>query len=95
MLQILQEQHAELFELLGKTSGRDVDKIAALKQRGVALEQEYGLPVIAGVLGCLLLWTGQAHTRKAADDEAQGGEHSTAGNFSAGNRLVARTVGAG
>jgi hypothetical protein len=48
MLQILQEQHAELFHLLGKTSGRDVDKIADLEKLGVQLDQQYGLPVIAG-----------------------------------------------
>jgi len=47
-LQILQEQHAELFQLLGKTSGRDVDKVAELQQLGVTVKQEYGLPVLAG-----------------------------------------------
>jgi hypothetical protein len=47
-LQILQEHHAQHFQLLGKTSGRDVDKIAELQKLGVQLQQEYGLPSIAG-----------------------------------------------
>lgn len=48
--QILQEHHAELFQLLGKTSGRDVDKIGELKKLGVQVVTEYGLPVLAGAL---------------------------------------------
>lgn len=47
-LQILQEPHAKLTQLLGKTSGRDVDKVAELQQQGFAVSEEYGLPVLAG-----------------------------------------------
>lgn len=36
-LQILDERHAPLLELLGRTSGRDVDKLAALAARFVPL----------------------------------------------------------
>jgi hypothetical protein len=46
--QILQQQHAPLLQLLGKTSGRDVDKVAALREAGVALHEEFGLPVLSG-----------------------------------------------
>ena len=35
--QILDERHAPLFELLGRTSGRDVDKLSELAARGVPL----------------------------------------------------------
>jgi hypothetical protein len=46
--QILQQPHAQLTQLLGKTSGRDVDKVAQLQQLGYAVSEEYGLPVLAG-----------------------------------------------
>jgi hypothetical protein len=46
--QILQQPHAQLMQLLGKTSGRDVDKVAQLQQLGYAVSEEYGLPVLAG-----------------------------------------------
>jgi hypothetical protein len=47
-LQILQVPHAKLTQLLGKTSGRDVDKVAELEKYGFAVTEEYGLPVLAG-----------------------------------------------
>lgn len=31
VLQILAEQHAQLFQLLGKTSGRDTDKLVCVR----------------------------------------------------------------
>lgn len=46
--QILQQQHAPLLSLLGKQSGREVDKLAALQERGCALAEEWGLPVLEG-----------------------------------------------
>lgn len=45
---MLGEQHAPLFELLGRTSGRDVDKLAALAARGVPLTRRPadGIPLL-------------------------------------------------
>lgn len=40
--QVLGEQHAPLYELLGRTSGRDVDKLAALAARGVPVSRRPG-----------------------------------------------------
>lgn len=51
LLQILGEQHADLFELLGRTSGRQVDKVRELAARGVALGTAAGLPLIADCFG--------------------------------------------
>eukprot|EP00887_Chlorella_sp_A99_P005542 scaffold1.g5542.t1 len=48
---ILGEQHADLFELLGRTSGRQVDKVRELAARGVALGTAAGLPLIADCFG--------------------------------------------
>lgn len=47
-LQILGEQHAELFELLGRTSGRDVDKLAELARRGFGVSRRAadGVPLL-------------------------------------------------
>lgn len=50
--QILQQPHAELTQLLGKTSGRDVDKLGELRKRGFKLQTEFGLPVLSGVRCC-------------------------------------------
>ncbi|GFR50690.1 hypothetical protein Agub_g12943 [Astrephomene gubernaculifera] len=43
VLQVLQTQHAPLFQLLGKTSAKDVDKHAAIREAGYALTERYGL----------------------------------------------------
>jgi hypothetical protein len=40
--QILGEQHAGLFELLGRTSGRDVDKLRELASLGFAATRRTG-----------------------------------------------------
>lgn len=55
VLQILQQQHAQHFQLLGKTSGRDVDKIAALRSAGVRLTTRHGLTVLEDSLGIMHL----------------------------------------
>ncbi|KAG1662946.1 hypothetical protein FOA52_006699 [Chlamydomonas sp. UWO 241] len=38
LLQVLRARHAPLFNLLGKTSGRDVDKLAAIKESGFSVQ---------------------------------------------------------
>ncbi|PRW58673.1 flavin reductase [Chlorella sorokiniana] len=57
VLQILGEQHAELFELLGRTSGRDVDKLAELAQRGFSVSRRPsdGTPLLDDSLGWMEL----------------------------------------
>jgi hypothetical protein len=54
-LQILQQSHSGLIQLLGKTSGRDVDKISELQGLGLQLQQEYGLPVLSGNACCICI----------------------------------------
>lgn len=51
-LQILRRQHAELVQLLGKTSARDVDKLAQLADRGFETFQRLGYSSIAGAFAC-------------------------------------------
>eukprot|EP00879_Flechtneria_rotunda_P023332 GHRR01024682.1.p1 GENE.GHRR01024682.1~~GHRR01024682.1.p1 ORF type:complete len:109 (+),score=36.39 GHRR01024682.1:916-1242(+) len=46
--QILQECHAPLTQLLGKTSGKDTDKLAQLQSMGIRISEAYGLPILAG-----------------------------------------------
>jgi hypothetical protein len=48
VLQLLRERHGALVPLLGKQSGRDIDKPAALQERGFELADAFGLPVLAG-----------------------------------------------
>ncbi|WIA22781.1 hypothetical protein OEZ86_009734 [Tetradesmus obliquus] len=67
VLQILQEPHAKLTQLLGKTSGRDVDKVAQLQQQGFAVSEEYGLPVLADAVGVMEL--------KVVSDFIPAGDH--------------------
>jgi len=47
VLQVLAESHAPLVQLLGKTKGRDVDKLGVLRERGVALEERFGVVTLA------------------------------------------------
>ena len=51
VLQILSQSHASLFDLLGKTSGRDVDKKAALADLGVAFSDQDGHVVLEQTFG--------------------------------------------
>jgi len=46
-LQLLRKRHVDLLPLLGKQSGRNVDKYAELKARGFATKEIYGLEVLA------------------------------------------------
>lgn len=57
-LQVLREQHAPLFELLGRTSGRDVDKLAQLTERGVGFTRRPadGIPLLVGVWVDCCVW---------------------------------------
>lgn len=48
VMQILQQSHSSLTQLLGQTSGRDVDKIVEMQKLGFTIAQEYGLPTLAG-----------------------------------------------
>jgi hypothetical protein len=48
-MQILCIQHTALFTTLGKTSGRDVDKLQLIRDAGFELTDKYGLPVLSGV----------------------------------------------
>ena len=54
---MLGEQHAALFELLGRTSGRDLDKLAELERRGVPVErrQSDGIPLLSDSCGWMEL----------------------------------------
>ncbi|KAF8066304.1 BZW1 [Scenedesmus sp. PABB004] len=51
VLQILPQTAAALTQLLGKTSGRDADKVAELAALGWAVTEEFGLPVLADAIG--------------------------------------------
>ena len=54
-LQLLGEHHAPLFQLLGRTSGRDVDKLAALEAAGVPVTRREpdGIPLLVGLASAL------------------------------------------
>ena len=51
MLQILGRQHAPLFELLGKCSGRDVDKYSKVEELGYSLVDWNGHKVLSDCFG--------------------------------------------
>mmetsp|Transcript_10492 Transcript_10492/g.19941 ORF Transcript_10492/g.19941 Transcript_10492/m.19941 type:complete len:243 (-) Transcript_10492:325-1053(-) len=55
VLQLLGEQHAGLLDLLGKQSGHEVDKIAALNELGFDVVERYGVPTIKDCLGVIQL----------------------------------------
>jgi hypothetical protein len=46
--QILQQSHSPLLQLLGKSSGRDVDKEAEARRLGFKVVDAFGLPVLEG-----------------------------------------------
>jgi hypothetical protein len=52
LLQILSRNHEPLFRLLGKTSGRDVDKIQQIRDMDYPITEKYGVSVLAGEIGC-------------------------------------------
>lgn len=47
---MLRQQHAELFNILGKTSGRHVDKLKLVKDAGFGVEERYGLQTLSGLI---------------------------------------------
>jgi flavin reductase (DIM6/NTAB) family NADH-FMN oxidoreductase RutF len=55
VLQILATHHSSLFELLGKTSGRNVDKYTELANRGVPVKEYAGQHVLADCIGVISL----------------------------------------
>ncbi|GIL62697.1 hypothetical protein Vafri_16867, partial [Volvox africanus] len=48
VLQVLRPSHATLFHLLGKTSARDVNKLAAIQETGFGLRERYGVMTLEG-----------------------------------------------
>jgi flavin reductase (DIM6/NTAB) family NADH-FMN oxidoreductase RutF len=62
-LSVLALRHAPLFQILGKTSGRDVDKIAAMEALGFAFEDFGGAPALADCVGVFELTAVGAPTR--------------------------------
>ncbi|KAG2482795.1 hypothetical protein HYH03_018285 [Edaphochlamys debaryana] len=46
VLQVLQQQHVPLFQLLGKTSARDTDKLAAIEAAGFRFRERLGLATL-------------------------------------------------
>ena len=67
VLQILGAQHAPLFQLLGKHSGRDVDKIAELHKRGIVTRKFAGQVIISDCVGAMKL--------KIASEPMPAGDH--------------------
>ena len=55
VLQILGQHHAPLFQLLGKQSGRTVDKFAEMERHGVPLRKWQGQKVLADCVGAMKL----------------------------------------
>lgn len=55
VLQILSKKHEPLFHLLGKTSGRDVDKIQEIRDMDFPVTEKYGVPVLADCIGVMAL----------------------------------------
>ena len=55
VLQILGVQHAPLFSILGKTSGRNVDKHAEIVKSGFSLTEFCGQVILADCLGAMKL----------------------------------------
>lgn len=66
-LQILGVHHTPLFELLGRSSGRSIDKIAQLKQQGQELEEYRGWVILKDCIGVIHL--------KVASETMQLGDH--------------------
>ncbi|KIZ02069.1 hypothetical protein MNEG_5894 [Monoraphidium neglectum] len=52
---ILQQSHSPLLQLLGKSSGRDVDKEAEARRLGFKVVDAFGLPVLEDCAGAMEL----------------------------------------
>jgi flavin reductase (DIM6/NTAB) family NADH-FMN oxidoreductase RutF len=72
VLQILASHHAPLFELLGKTSGRNVDKYAELESRGVPIREFAGQRVIADCIGVMALRIVSLEDSKKEEEKESG-----------------------
>ena len=55
VLTILASHHAPLFHLLGKQSGRDVDKITELESKNVPIREFCGQLIIGDCIGAMKL----------------------------------------
>eukprot|EP00803_Ostreobium_quekettii_P008754 evm.model.scf_483.4 EVM.evm.TU.scf_483.4 scf_483:74727-77043(-) len=53
--QILRQNHALLLDLLGKTSGRDVDKLQELPAKGFQLKERFGMATLLDCAGAMEL----------------------------------------
>ncbi|GBF94208.1 hypothetical protein Rsub_06478 [Raphidocelis subcapitata] len=69
VLQILQQSHSPLVPLLGKRSGRDVDKLREIEAMGFNVASAFGLPVLADHAGLMEL--------RVASDFIPCGDHET------------------
>lgn len=54
-MQILSRHHAQLFDVLGKQSGRNIDKLATIKSKGFGITRatKLGLPILADCIGAM------------------------------------------
>lgn len=55
LIQILRQGHAPLLELLGKTSGFEVDKLVELAAKGIKLTERFGVRTLQGGLSASLV----------------------------------------
>ena len=56
VLQLLNENHIGLVDLLGKQSGRDVDKLETLaRKHDMRIEEWHDIPILSGCSGALLV----------------------------------------
>ena len=67
VLQLLTKSHIDLFHLLGKTSGREVDKIALIRSKGYMVK-DWSHEAVLGDAACYL-------AIKAASDFIPCGDH--------------------
>jgi hypothetical protein len=62
-LSVLALRHAALFQILGKTSGRDVDKLAEIQALGFSFRDFGGAPALADCVGVFELVAAGPPTR--------------------------------
>ena len=70
---MLNRKHAKVVTLLGKTSGRDVDKVSELERtHSLEVEEWHGVPLLSGCSAGLLL------QRRKGADLIECGDHEVA-----------------
>lgn len=55
VLQILQQKHAVLLDVLGRQSGYNIDKLEAISKLGFEIDYRFGLPVLKDSIGVMQL----------------------------------------